>query len=111
VSAGDSFKPNHEELLSMLEDHLRNLEPGFGSGDRWRIGLGLLVDWLERADGDTWQERWQSTGADDPSFDWQKAAGAANGWRRHGTMMALQVLMCHRIVRPSYARLRSQRFP
>lgn len=102
--------PGYEELFSMLEEHLRHLGPGFGSGDRWRMGLGMLLDWLERADGDTWQTRWQSTGADDPEFDWQKAAGAHKSWKRHGIMMALQMMMCHRIIRPSYARLCVQHF-
>jgi hypothetical protein len=85
-------------------------DQGLGSSDRWRMGLGMLLDWLEQADGDTWQARWQPTGADDPQFDWQKAAGADKTWKRHGTMMALQMMMCHRVIRPSHAQLHPQRF-
>lgn len=96
---------NREALFGLLPGHLAKVGTGEDTAHRARLGLGMLLDWLEAFPGGTWQERWQSAGDDDPAIDWRTAAGAIKVWERHGMMAAFQMLMCHRIIRPSYARL------
>ena len=44
-----------------------------------RRGLPLLLDWLEEQPGQTWQDRWLASGADDARLRW---AGLPAGWLR-----------------------------
>ncbi|MBS4727445.1 site-specific integrase [Mycobacterium sp. SM1] len=43
--------------------------------DNRRLGLPLLLDWLDEQPGDTWQDRWLASGADDAGEDWAQIPG------------------------------------
>lgn len=51
-------------------------------GDNFRRGVPLLLDWLEEHPGQSWQERWLSSGADAAGDDW--APGPAQWLQRVG---------------------------
>jgi len=47
-----------------------------------RLGLGLLLDWLEAQPGHTWQDRWLASGADADGSAWRQRLA---GWlHEHG---------------------------
>ncbi len=48
--------------------------------DHRRWGLPHLLDWLEDQPGDTWQDRWLASGADEAREDW---AQIPEQWLRH----------------------------
>jgi hypothetical protein len=54
-----------------------------------RLGLGLLLDWLEAQPGLTWQDRWLVSGADADGRTWRqipdswlRERGHHTSWRR-----------------------------
>ena len=68
---------------------------GSAGGGRHMAGRALLLDWLEGQDGDSWQQRWLASGAEQAGTSWWQlparwpgsrdipgARGAA-GWERH----------------------------
>jgi len=68
---------------------------------RRRRGLTIVLDWLEQAEGATWQERWEHSGEIAP--DWLVAVGAQTPTARTVTTVALHTLILEGVIRPSYA--------
>jgi hypothetical protein len=101
-----AVRPSRSELERLLVEDNAALGRGASALERRRHGLGLLLGWLERAEGRSWQARWVQLG--EPA-DWQAAAGAATKWQRLGMTAALTSLLCHRILQPSYHWLFGQR--
>ena len=78
-----------------------------------RRGICSVLDWLAAMPGQTWQQRWTASGAEDAA-DWRPlAAGAAMPGRsedavrrhQHACSYGLSVLVCADVVRPSVGRL------
>jgi integrase len=67
---------------------------------RRRLGLAVVLDWLERAEGATWQERWEHGGEITP--DWLVAAGARTPTERTRATVALHTLILEGVIRPGY---------
>jgi integrase len=101
-----AVQPNRAELARLLAEDNAALGRGASALQRRHHGLGLLLRWLEHADGSSWQARWEQLG--EPA-DWQAAAGATSKWQRLGMTAALTSLLCHRILQPSYPWLVRQR--
>lgn len=101
--------PSRAELQQLLEDHLGALGLREVSRVPWHRGLGTLLDWLESAPGATWQQRWETLGAEQLD-DWRTAAGAHTITHRQALASVLQALLCHRLLRPGYPWLLSQPF-
>jgi len=55
------------QLVGSAPSGSRNLRSSF---HQRRRGLCLLLDWLEDQPGQTWQERWLASGADDAGDEW-----------------------------------------
>lgn len=108
MTAQDTTALDREDLFSLLEAHLAQLGSKYDAALSRRKGMSLLLDWLENAEENTWQARWEVLGED--AKDWRAAAGAESERQRRDLMGALQTLMCHRIIRPSYAWLARQTF-
>jgi hypothetical protein len=103
---------NRAALVELLERHLAELGSKRDTARVRRNGLRRLVDWLEKAEGESWQARWEAFG--EQGSDWQAAAGATTHRQRNELMYALETLMCYRVIRPSYrwlAELRFQHLP
>ena len=73
-------------------------------------GRGLLLDWLEDQDGDSWQQRWLASGAEEAGTSWwqlpARRAGSRDlpGMRRSGALTAaLIAVIAGDVVRPSLA--------
>ena len=72
-----------------------------------RVGLRLLLQWLAQYPGETWQERWVSSGADRAGRGWRRLADTwletqGHGpWRREATLEALPTAISADLVRPS----------
>ncbi len=72
-----------------------------------RIGLGLLLDWLEGSPGVSWQQRWLAGGIEaDASWRqtliaWLHDRGHATGWRHDGFFRALRIAIGVDLLRPS----------
>jgi hypothetical protein len=75
-----------------------------------RLGALAVLSWLQTHPGDSWQQRWQASGAEDRS-DWRDAitataagrcrAGTATGTRLPHLSPGLLVLICADVIRPS----------
>jgi hypothetical protein len=75
-----------------------------------RLGVLAMLSWLQTQPGDSWQQRWQASGAEDQS-DWRDAiTAAAAGRSRAGTASGTQlphlspgllVVICADVLRPS----------
>ena len=81
-----------------------------GPAGRHQAGLGLLLDWLEDQDGDSWQQRWLASGAEEAGTTWwqlpARRAGSRYlpGMRRFGVLTAaLIAVIAGDVVRPSLA--------
>jgi hypothetical protein len=95
----------------------RLLAPPFPAGRRnldqeRRRGLIRVLDWLEQQPGDTWQDRWITSGADaagNPAWrgllaGWLAAAGRGPRDPEHVWLLAgraIMLLVCADVIRPS----------
>jgi hypothetical protein len=95
----------------------RLLAPPFPTGranldQERRRGVGRMLDWLETHPGDTWQDRWITSGADaagNPAWrgllaDWLAAAGRGPRDPEHVSLLAgrtVMALICADVIRPS----------
>jgi hypothetical protein len=95
----------------------RLLAPPFPTGRRnmdqeRRRGLARVLDWLEQQPGDTWQDRWITSGADaagNPAWrgllaSWLAAAGRGPRDPEHVWLLAgraVMLLVCADVIRPS----------
>jgi len=98
-----------ERLLGVFTD------PGVGrTRDKTRRrGLTKLLDWLQRQPGDTWQDRWLASGADNAGFDWADLPlrGRVPARRHHRDELCcgLTLLVAGQVIRPGYPWLLRQR--
>jgi hypothetical protein len=75
-----------------------------------RMGMLAVLSWLQSHPGDSWQQRWQTSGGEDQT-DWRDAITAAAAGRRRATAApgaqlphlspGLLVLICADVIRPS----------
>jgi len=75
-----------------------------------RMGVLAVLSWLQSYPGDSWQQRWQASGAEDQP-DWRNAITAAAAGRHRGKTApgaqlphlnpGLLVLICADVIRPS----------
>ena len=95
----------------------RLLAPPFPAGrhnldQERRRGLTRVLDWLEQQPGDTWQDRWITSGADaagNPAWrgllaGWLAAAGRGPRDPEHVSLLAgraIMLLVCADVIRPS----------
>ena len=66
------------------------------------FGCGVALDWLESMPGETWQQRWQASGAEERAgSDWRRIV--ANGPGRSNDYLgpALALLVSNDVLRPS----------
>lgn len=93
------------EILSRADTWWSDL----GAKDRAarRRGLTLLLDWLEEHPGQTWQERWRSSGAEDARSSWAELPAAwlerrgIARWRLETMTSAVAMLVGMDVLRPS----------
>jgi hypothetical protein len=81
-----------------------------GSQQKRRLSVLSVVNWLQAQPGDTWQDRWLASGAED-QLDWQHLVAAAPGpsaaaagtGRKPMSQLSpgLLVLICADVIRPS----------
>jgi integrase len=95
-------------LVALLDRHVAALGRKADAVRLRRHGLARLLDWLEQAEGESWDARWHAAG--EGVADWQTAAGAKTVRQRRELWGALETLMCYRIIRPSYRWLARQHF-
>jgi integrase len=79
-----------------------------GGQKRRRHGVTALLDWLGAQPGDTWQDRWQASGADAAGAAWRqvpaswlRARGRYSQDRADGLCAAFTIAICADLVRPS----------
>jgi hypothetical protein len=90
-------------------EHLVSSSPLLsGLDERTRLarlrGVGIVIDWLEAKPGDNWQQRWDASGADDPTpSDWRRLVTDAGGPGRSEDYLgsALALLVSSDVLRPS----------
>ncbi len=82
-----------------------------------RLGLGLLLDWLEAQPGPTWQDRWLVSGADADGRTWRqipdswlRERGHHTSWRREAFFRALLAAIAADLIRPSLGWLTTATF-
>ena len=70
-----------------------------------RHAVGLLLDWLASFEGDSWQQRWQRSGANDQPRSWQQlvpVSGRNRSYRATQFSGAAMRLILSDTIRPSY---------
>lgn len=104
--------PHTEALRTSMVG--RVLSPPFALENRLsqqvrRLGVLAVVSWLQARDGETWQERWRSSGAESAA-DWRNLVDAPTRRTGPGTQRplghlapGLLVLICADVIRPSLA--------
>ena len=103
--------PTTRQSCEKVLDQL-STEPFFldipASQKRRVIGVTLLLSWLADQPGQTWQQRWLSSGADNAGAGWRagprawlEARGHLTQWREALLGPALTVAVCADVVRPS----------
>jgi len=73
-----------------------------------RRGVRAVLDWLSAQPGDTWQQRWQSSGAQDVTgngwvtvpLSWHAAHGRPQPYVKELIQIGVQVLTCRDVIRP-----------
>jgi integrase len=82
---------------------------------RRRLSLRQLLDWLEQQPGETWQQRWLASGAEDLGRDWVRlpleylhGTPLDDGHRR--PLSGLLLVLCGQVIRPTYRFLLFQNF-
>ncbi len=78
---------------------------GLAGEQNRRQGLGLVLDWLARQPGGTWQRRWLASGANsNGQVDWRPSAlrsgEVTTAWDRRTITTGLLSLMCADVIRP-----------
>jgi hypothetical protein len=81
---------------------------GLAGEQNRRQGAGLVVDWLARQPGSSWQQRWLASGASgDGRIDWRISAlrsrEVTTPWDRRTITTGLLSLMCADVIRPGIA--------
>jgi integrase len=81
-----------------------------GSQERRRRALKWFLDWLSDQPGETWQQRWMASGADEAGGNWRQEPiawkrehGRESRWLRAELSGALVVSVCGDLIRPSLA--------
>ena len=72
--------------------------PNQGSQQTRRLGVLAVLNWLHTFPGDSWQQRWHASGAQDQS-DWRESIASATPSPHLGP--GLLVLICADVIRPS----------
>ncbi|WP_157129496.1 tyrosine-type recombinase/integrase [Nocardia amamiensis] len=93
--------PSSDHLVSLVRTDAATMNLSIGTVRLRLAGLRMLLGRLEGLPGDSWQDRWEAAGFDDAE-DWLTAADAVNHYQRAALNSAVQSLMCHRVLRPSY---------
>lgn len=96
---------SREELLALAQELLD--DPPCHERRRRAEAMTMVLDWLEGFPGDSWQDRWLVSGADDQGRSWGPAALTPR-WRSRLTA-GLGVLIVLRAIRPSYRWLSASR--
>jgi len=98
-----------ERLLSQFTD----AAAGRTRDKTRRRGVTKLLDWLQRQPGDTWQERWLASGAEEAGFDWTelplKDRVPAKRHHRDELCTGMVLLVAGQVIRPGYRWLLRQR--
>jgi integrase len=87
-----------------------------GSAKARNLGVRQILDWLETKPGDTWQQRWKSSGAEPVGRAWVDAVPRGSGVRGGGTTktylirFGLSSLLSAGVIRPSMEWLLDQHF-
>lgn len=102
-------QPSRADLLVLASAHNEALGRSVTGGKNRRAGMRVLLDCLQAAPGETWQDRWQTSGLE-AAADWKTATGAEGAHTRDGVGVAAQLLFCHRVIQPGYAWLQRQGF-
>ncbi len=78
-----------------------------------RSGLVRVLDWLEQQPGESWQQRWRASGAEQAGADWialVQGTGPRGGSAPSALRAAMPVLLAGQILRPSMEWLLDQHF-
>ena len=65
-----------------------------------RLGLLAVLGWLRERPGDSWQQRWRASGAEDQP-DWRLLVGTDRAKPLPHLTPGLQMLICAEVIRPS----------
>jgi hypothetical protein len=96
----DVFKADksREELLWRADSLL--VAPTAAQRSRQHAGVGRVLDWLQGWPGDTWQDRWVLSSADEKPTEW--GPEGVSQARRACLTAGLCALLTLRAIRPSY---------
>ena len=67
---------SRSQVLALLPPRPELPRPQRQPANARRRGLRMLVDWLEAHPGETWQERWLATGAEEKGTSWEEVPAA-----------------------------------
>ena len=82
---------SRSQVLALLPPRPDLARPQRQPANARRRGLRMLVDWLEGHPGETWQERWLATGAQEKGTRWEEVPAA---WlERQGKLSETRLLL------------------
>lgn len=89
-----------EAICRLYEEHFVRYELNKGQRVRYRRGLQMLLAWLRPAPSEFWQEVWEARV--EAKGAWKDLIAPLTHSGRTCLYKAVQVLVAHRVVRPSY---------
>lgn len=96
-----TIRPAEGEAIHQLyEEHFVRYELSKGQRVRYRRGLQMLLAWLRPASSESWQEIWEARV--EAKGAWKDLIAPLTHSGRTCLYKAVQVLVAHRVVRPSY---------
>lgn len=112
--------PATEQTRQELMERLLSSPLGAAGGRRRWLALVHLLDWLAAQPGQTWQQRWQASGADElgnavwwrPLLAWLRPDGRACGvGTSSGLRVSAQLLISADVIRPTVQWVMTPRAP
>jgi hypothetical protein len=92
---------SRDHLEALVRQDIEAMALTRASLNRRLLGLRMLLDYLATLPGTTWQERWDAANVE-AGEDWMVPFGPNNVYQRSAMNSAVQTVMCHAIVRPTY---------
>ena len=91
---------DHIGLLALYHEHFAQYQVSSGQQVRCRAGLRILLAWLRPVEGRSWQQTWDARV--EAEGTWTDLVTSVRQSERTCLYKAVQILLAHRVVAPSY---------
>ncbi len=87
-------------MQALYEEHFVQHKMLGDQRSRARAGLAMFLTWLRPVQGQSWQQVWDDRA--EAAGEWDQLVAGLKQSQRTCVYKAVQILLAHRVVRPSY---------